>query len=160
MLEVRIMAPGDRSLTLFITHLDHRSENYRLDQFRSAESLLGRSSGQPHIIVGDFNALAESDYVSSEELAELSSLHSERGWSPPEFGLIRSILAAGYCDAAAACCTGPRATWPAQGPERRVDYFFLSPELVDQLVDCRPIVSTRALQGSDHLPLVLDLEFR
>ena len=160
LLEVQITAPGDKALTVYITHLDHRSEKHRLDQFWAVERLLERNSGQPHILVGDFNALAESDYVSPAVLAELSDLHSERGWPPPEFGLIRHILAAGYSDAAAECRTGSRPTWPAQQPERRVDYFFLSPQLVDQLVDCRPIISSRSLQGSDHLPLMLDLELR
>lgn len=59
-----------------------------------------------------------------------------------------------FTDAAA---TGmPRATYPAGKPERRIDYVFVSPEKGWKIKNVQVI----DVAASDHLPVLVDLEWR
>jgi endonuclease/exonuclease/phosphatase family metal-dependent hydrolase len=48
-------------LTVYVTHLDHRHEDARLAQAKSMLQLIARCGDSPHIVLGDFNALAPSE---------------------------------------------------------------------------------------------------
>lgn len=68
----------------------------------------------------------------------------------PDSEVIRTMLDAGWIDGWGACGeSGAGLTYPADRPERRIDYLFLSPDLT---CDSARVLSTGA---SDHRPLLV-----
>jgi endonuclease/exonuclease/phosphatase family metal-dependent hydrolase len=157
LLEARLSLAGGRNFTLYATHLDHRSEPARLEQWAAAQTWLVRERGRAHAVVGDFNALAHSDYTEPGTLEALQAVHEERGWGPPVFDLTKRILSSGYVDAFAHRGQGAGATWPAHRPERRVDYVFLPPETI-AVAASRRCDGPAAVLASDHLAICADIE--
>ena len=157
LLEVRVSLPSGQPFTLYITHLDHRSEPIRMEQWASANTWLLRDRGRPHLLLGDFNALAAVDYAAPDAVERLSAYQAAQGWPVPAFDLIAQVLKAGYVDAFDRVGTGQWMTWPSAQPERRIDYIFPSSVLADALINCccwdDPLVRT----ASDHLPLLAEI---
>jgi endonuclease/exonuclease/phosphatase family metal-dependent hydrolase len=116
LLEARVALPDGLPFTLYITHLDHRSEPIRQEQWASANTWLLRDRGRPHLLMGDFNALAAVDYAAPEALDRLRVYQSAQGWPTPAFDLVAQVLKAGYVDAFDRAGLGPRMTWPSVKP--------------------------------------------
>jgi len=149
--ETRVLLPDRRTFTLYVTHLDHRSEAIRLAQWQAAQSWLIRDRERPHLVVGDFNALAAHDYPDEPAVARLQERRAALGWPPPAFDLVAQIQKAGYRDAFA--LAGEGATFPAHAPEIRIDYIFLPSVWADARVRCRRWDHPLAAAASDHLPM-------
>ncbi len=133
LLEARVALPTGQPFTIYITHLDHRSEPIRLEQWASANTWLLRDRGRPHLLMGDFNALSASDYAAPEDVERLKSYQAAQGWPMPAFDLVGQVLKAGYVDAFDRAGQGQRPTWPSAEPERRIDYIFLPDVLANRL---------------------------
>jgi len=162
-LETTLDFPGS-PLTLYSVHLlpylllpfeiRRRQAVSRLLQIISA-----KQSG-PHLIVGDFNAIAPGDRVLQRK-------------NPPRMRRIMTLqlgfifrlaiprlLNAGYTD----CYRylHPHAdgfTWYPGNPTTRYDYIFASPLLVPKLKSCYVIDDIEAVKlASDHMPLVANFE--
>jgi endonuclease/exonuclease/phosphatase family metal-dependent hydrolase len=160
LLEARLLHPGGRALTLYVTHLDHRSEAVRVQQWAGADTWLARDRARFHLVLGDFNALAETDYPAPDAQERLRAYQVERGWPDPAFDLIARALKSGYVDAYAAA-GGPAAggaTWPSQAPERRIDYIFLPRPFLAALRGCAPFADPLVAQVSDHLPVLAEFD--
>ncbi len=160
LLECRIQSPTLGVLTVYVTHLDHRSEQIRLEQWSAANTWLLRDRNRPHLILGDFNALAETDYPDAGAQARLAAYQAERGWPTPAFDVVRQVLKAGYLDSfvAAGEPSGAGATFPADAPERRIDYIFLPAMWRDALKCCSPARSEPVSIASDHLPVLAEID--
>lgn len=154
LLELRVLLPSG-PFTVYVTHLDHRSEPVRLEQWAAAHAWLQRDRGRPHLLLGDLNALAASDYAAPGAWERLVAYQAAQGWPHPAFDLVDQVLKAGYADAYALC--GAAATFPAHEPERRIDYIFLPRNWMDALVSCRRIASPATATASDHLPVLAEL---
>jgi endonuclease/exonuclease/phosphatase family metal-dependent hydrolase len=61
-------------------------------------------------------------------------------------------------DAFARAGQGEAPTWPSDRPERRIDYIFVPEVLASVLVSCRRWEHPLAVQASDHLPVLAELE--
>ena len=157
LLEARVALPGGQPFTIYVTHLDHRSEPIRLAQWAAANTWLLRDRSRPHLLLGDFNALAAVDYPTSETAARLRAYQSVQGWPTPSFDLIAQVLKAGYVDAFERAGTGQKMTWPSMEPERRIDYIFLPGVLADGLVNCACVDDPAARGASDHLPVLAEI---
>ncbi len=157
LLEVRVLLPSSQPFTLYVTHLDHRSEAIRLEQWASANTWLLRDRGRPHLLLGDFNALAAADYPTSEDVEQLKAYQIAQGWPVPAFDLTAQVGKAGYVDAFDRSGLGPGPTWPSAAPERRIDYIFLPEVLADGLASCSCWDSPTARDASDHLPLLAEI---
>ena len=160
MLECRISLPSGAALTAYVTHLDHRSEQIRVDQWSAANTWLLRDRNRPHLLLGDFNALAETDYPEAAAVTRLSAYQAERGWPTPAFDLVAQVLKSGYIDCFVAA-GNPRAlgaTFPAEAPERRIDYIFLPALMRDALRSCAPVAIPPAITPSDHLPVLAHVD--
>lgn len=157
LLEARVALSDARTLTVYVTHLDHRSEDTRLAQWAAAVTWLLRDRGRPHLLIGDFNALAETDYADAAAQERLLAYQRAQGWPDPRFDLVAQVLKAGYLDAQVHAVAGPAPSFPAVAPERRIDYIFLPQVLADALRSCEPVASPAARAASDHLPVVADL---
>jgi endonuclease/exonuclease/phosphatase family metal-dependent hydrolase len=153
LLEARVLTPTGRPFTLYVTHLDHRSEAVRLAQWRAASAWLTRERGKRHLVVGDFNALATADYPQARALAELQAVRAARGWPAPAFDVVAQVEKTGYCDAFAQVGAGEGATFPASAPEIRIDYIFLPTDWADGVTACRRWDHPLTAGASDHIPL-------
>lgn len=160
LLEARILLPTGRPLTVYVTHLDHRSEEVRVAQWAAADTWLARDRGRLHLALGDFNALAESDYAAAGALERLRAYQAERGWPVPAFDLTGRVLKSGYVDAFAAAggAAAGGATWPAHAPERRIDYIFLPRASAESLRSCAPLTDPLVTEASDHLPVLAEID--
>ncbi len=144
-------------LTVYVTHLDHRHEDARLAQVKSMLQLIARFGDHPHVILGDFNALAPSDFDEHpDRLAEID----EPGREVISGGqVLPHVLQAGYVDAYAVAGRGPAETWPTEKPRARIDYALLPPSLATQLRYCQRWEKASARVASDHFPVLLMLAF-
>jgi endonuclease/exonuclease/phosphatase family metal-dependent hydrolase len=160
MLEARILLPSGRPFTVYVTHLDHRSEDLRVGQWAAADTWLGRDRGRLHLVLGDFNALAATDYEAPGAVERLAAYQAAQGWPVAAFDLIGRVLKSGYADAYVAAGGGQAAgaTLPASAPERRIDYIFLPSSFVPSLRSCAPIVDARTEKASDHLPVLAEID--
>ncbi len=156
LLEARILLPTGRPFMFYVTHLDHRSESVRLTQWRAASTWLTRERGRPHLVVGDFNALAAQDYPDASVVADLRVRRAARSWSAPAFDVIALVEKTGYCDAFVRAGVGEGATFPACAPEIRIDYIFTPTDWMDGLERCRRWDHPRAAAASDHLPVLAE----
>ncbi len=160
LLECRVVRPDGRTLTVYVTHLDHRSEKIRLEQWSSANTWLLRDRNRPHLLLGDFNALAETDYPDPGARERLAAYQVEREWPTPAFDLVAQVTRAGYLDGfvAAGHPAGAGATFPAAAPERRVDYIFLPELWRDALKACAPFDLGPVRAASDHRPVMAEID--
>ncbi len=159
LLEARLLLPSDDTLTLYVTHLDHRLEEVRVAQWASVNTWLLRDRLRPHLLLGDFNALAQTDYTTPDAVEGLAEYQAQHGWPTPAFDLVDQVLKAGYIDAFAAAGNPPMsgATYPASAPERRIDYIFLPSSCVGALRACAPFVVDLRPAASDHLAVLAEL---
>lgn len=160
LLEARILLPSGRPLTVYVTHLDHRSEEVRLAQWASADTWLARDRGRFHLALGDFNALSASDYAAPGAAEKLAAYQQERGWPTPAFELVGRVMKSGYADAycAAGGAEAGGATWPAGAPERRIDYIFVPSSFAAAIRACAPVSEPAAVAASDHLPVLAEID--
>lgn len=156
LLEVRVLRPAGQPFTIYVTHLDHRSEALRLEQWAAAQTWLARDRGRPHLVIGDFNALAATDYPETADLDRLRAYQVQRGWPAPAFDLVARVLKSGYVDALPQRGNGAAPTFPAQDPERRIDYIFMPAMWAPALTACRRVDTPAALAASDHLPVLAE----
>ncbi len=125
--EIAVRADG-QTIRLFNTHLDYRRDP-RVRQIQVAETLARlRQIDGPAILLGDLNATPEK-----EELQPLFE-HLRDAWKEETMG--------------------PGHTFPADNPDRRIDYLLVSDHFE---VKHAEVISTTS---SDHLPLVFDLVLR
>lgn len=159
LLEVRLLLPSGAPFTVYVTHLDHRSEEVRVAQWSAANTWLLRDRSRPHLLIGDFNALAQTDYETPDARRRLAEYQAERGWPAPAFDLVDQVLRAGYVDAFAAAGNDPMsgATYPASAPERRIDYIFLSSPVAGALRACAPFAAEVGSKASDHMAVCAEL---
>ncbi|MGI5289003.1 endonuclease/exonuclease/phosphatase family protein [Nonomuraea polychroma] len=122
LLRARIQVRGV-PVQVFNTHLQHNDANERLEQVRAIQPLVARE--EPVVLAGDLNARPDA----------------------PEIRALSETLT----DAWPRAGQGDGYTYPATGPNARIDYVFTSP---DVRVESAAVVQSDA---SDHLPLFADL---
>ena len=175
-----------QSLGVACTHLDHIKEEERTVQVQHALQVLAdlRSLRVPHLLMGDFNALQRGDY-GNEQWQRHEVFNSEQGWAPPSDSSAEgsSLWLLGqqrYTDCfrhlhagsvgSADTAPGGSGQWTAHvgNPKYRIDYIYASPGMLandEQVCDEEhtkwvvvdsSVVSSAT--GSDHFPLVVDLE--
>lgn len=115
-------------------------------------SVLRRSSGERHLLVGDLNALGPGEPVGTPPNGVEPREEAKEG-APRQ--TIQRILDAGYAD----CwrMLHPEAsgyTYPSGSPWLRLDYVFASPEMAARLRACEVASGEKALGASDHLPVL------
>lgn len=159
LLEVRLSRPSGDMFTVYVTHLDHRSEEVRRAQWAAANTWLLRDCRRPHLLFGDFNALAQTDYATPDAVSRLAAYQAQRGWPVPAFSLVDQVLKAGYSDAFVAAGNPPMsgATYPASAPERRIDYIFLPSSMAGTLQACAPLSHELGQLASDHVAVFAEL---
>ena len=151
LLEIEVLWDG-APLRLFATHLAAGQDTLHPAQEAPIILELLRPLGeQPHLLVGDFNALHPGDTVGPPPWGE-EKMHEAIEDDPRQ--AIRAILADGYVDCYRALHRDtPGYTYPADTPWLRLDYIFASPSLAVRLVACDVVDGAQAANVSDHFPL-------
>lgn len=163
LLEARLALPDGRPFTVYVTHLDHTDEGARLTQLRALRTWTIRDRSRPHVVMGDFNAIAPWDFANRPEaLAQLNTRPKGQNMVNEAEGgpqVVAQMEKAGYVDAYAQVGEpGAQSFMPATDPPIRIDYFFLSKPLAPALVDCRIVQEPAGQEASDHRPVWVDLD--
>ncbi len=165
LLEARLLLDDDRPFTVYVTHLEWRWEDVRVQQVRALLQWTTRDRGRPHVLIGDFNAVHPDDVARFEAQGQSwreFALSVQEGFpqAAPEPQAIARILKAGYVDAFSAAGEGDGRTYTTGQPLLRLDYCFVDPSMREWLVRARRWESELARVASDHFPLCVDLEPR
>lgn len=153
----------DAPLRLFATHLsagravdDAELEARRAVEARTILDVLRPLAGQPHLLVGDFNALHPSDDIRTDKLSHPGAERARRVAGVPR-QTIPQFLAAGYVDCYRALHSDtPGYTYRAHTPFVRLDYALASPELASRLRACDVVSDEETARASDHLPILVE----
>ena len=161
LLEGRILLPDQRTLTVYVTHLDARDEEARLVQLRAVRTWTVRDRSRPHIVMGDFNAISPWDAAARPDIVAALRAHAEgQNLAPDEKGprTIAQMEKAGYVDAYRLHGEpGARSFIPSVIPIR-IDYIFVSQPLAEGVRSCVIWQEPPGAEASDHRPVAADVE--
>ncbi len=151
LLEVEVLR-GGAPLRLFATHLASRHDAQSpAEEVPVILGVLNRNSDEPHLLLGDFNALRPGDPVGTPPRGVEKRGEAREG--VPRRA-IRQILDAGYTDCYRTMHPRePGYTYPSSSPWLRLDYVFASPRMADDLRACDVVIGETAERASDHLPI-------
>lgn len=157
LLELRVLLPDGRTpFSVYVTHLDHLSEAVRVQQLASVFSWTVRDRARPHLLLGDFNALAPSDY--SKQPAALETVAGSDVFGHmvrDDMQVVPRLLRHGYVDAQA---DNAVPTFPADNPQVRIDYIWGATPLAPALRWCRRWTTDETAVASDHLPVLAEID--
>jgi endonuclease/exonuclease/phosphatase family metal-dependent hydrolase len=145
-----LLDKSERTLTLLVTHLDHRTEPNRLTELSMLLKFATNLSATPHLLMGDFNALKRSDYTDAD-WNEIARVRRESNWEAPYVDVIENIEKAGYVDLLA---THQQSIIPTSRFKTRVDYIFAS----NGITTDQSSVIVSDLNQSDHKPVVTTIK--
>jgi exodeoxyribonuclease-3 len=151
LLEIEVLWDG-APLRLFATHLAAgRDVLHPAQEAPAILELLRPPADQPHLLVGDFNALHPADTVGPPPWGE-EKMHDAIDGDPRQ--AIRCILTAGYTDCYRTLHPDtPGYSYPAETPWLRLDYIFANPPLAARLSACDVVNDAEAARASDHFPV-------
>lgn len=151
LLELEVRWDG-APLRLFATHLAAGQDVLHPAQEAPVIlELLRPLADQPHLLLGDFNALHPADTVGPPPWGE-EEMNEAIDGDPRQ--AIRCILTAGYVDCFRALHPEtPGYSYPAATPWLRLDYIFASPPLAARLSACDVVHDELAARASDHFPV-------
>jgi endonuclease/exonuclease/phosphatase family metal-dependent hydrolase len=143
---------GGTPLRLVATHLGSRHDRYQpVEEIPVILDLLRPLGSQPHLLVGDFNALAPGDPVGVPPHGVEKRGEAVDGVRRPA---IQMILEAGYIDCYRTFhLHSPGYTYASDHPWLRLDYIFASPSMAARLHACDVVQGTSAKRASDHFAI-------
>ncbi|HSW98957.1 MAG TPA: endonuclease/exonuclease/phosphatase family protein [Candidatus Saccharimonadales bacterium] len=154
---------GGKPVTVVNLHLDPWQEASREKEV--GRLLAALKPGAPTIITGDFNSLSRQDNYPPELLTQLQAKGiSKYGANALEFRVVDRLLQAGFVDAAAAAGNFATTVPSAYNTDKdhevpvRVDYMFVSPDLVPFIRGYEVVKNDLTDAISDHYPVILTLD--
>lgn len=145
-LEVTLVDRNGRHVTVFVTHLDHRTEPQRMSEVNALLKITALVK-TPHVILGDFNALRRSDYT-DDEWNTIARVRKESNWEAPRVDVTSTMEQSGYVDVLA--MHNGRDIVPTSRFNTRVDYIYATKDITS--ISSAVVVSE--LNKSDHKPVV------
>lgn len=136
----------------FAIHLASRhDQSSPEDEIAAVLNVWRPLSGQPHLVVGDFNALRPGDPTGESPSGEVKRGDAVQGAARRAVG---QLLEAGYQDCyRAAHPRAPGYTYPSHAPWLRLDFIFVGPGLALRVRECDVVSGGAAALASDHLPV-------
>lgn len=165
-LEVRVALDG-REMTFIVVHLSaHASESRESRRegeiatvLESAQNL--REAGEPHILMGDFNANSPHQLLVRKRLPEKSLKYwDENGGHIPR-RVITAIEAAGYVDtlrAVAPASADVSTTFTTRQPGQRLDFIFTHGLEPEKIRGAWVEQDRLAVYASDHFPAGAEID--
>lgn len=162
LLEARLLLPdGKATLSVYVTHLDHKSEAARLQQLAAVFQWTTRDRSRPHLLLGDFNALSAADFAGRPDVLDALRSHDQfRHMVVDGMDVTARLQRRGYVDAAASqpAADGPQPTYPAHDPLARIDYIWASTPLAPRIRRCGVWQTDETATTSDHLPVLAEID--
>ncbi|MCI0334797.1 MAG: endonuclease/exonuclease/phosphatase family protein [Planctomycetes bacterium] len=141
---VQVLELGEKDgpgLLFLNTHLDYRPpDEERMSSAKTINELVAKRSDVPAILAGDLNARPES--APSAELKKEWKIVGEGGRGKAEGGGAKTQASSG---------AQPLLTFPAEKPDRWIDYVLVRPAEKWEVVEVRVLEEAVA---SDHRPLL------
>lgn len=143
---------GGTPIRLFATHLSSRWDPPEpIEEIPIILDVLRPLAGLPHLLVGDFNALAPGDPVGTPP--DGVTKRGDAADGAPR-AAIRMLLEAGYIDLyRMRHPRSPGYTYPSAQPWLRLDYIFASLPIAALLKDSDVVTVDGVAGASDHLPV-------
>ena len=161
LLEARVLLGDGRTpFSIYVTHLDHLSEPVRLQQLAAVFQWTVRDRSQPHLLIGDFNAISPEDY--RDQLDRRERLRSDPTTAhlvEDGFQVVPRLTKRGYVDIAVLAGQPGEPTFPARDPIVRIDYVWASAPLAATARDCQVWQTEETTLASDHLPVLAEIDF-
>lgn len=165
-LEARVAVDGVE-LTIIVLHLtahageaDERQREGEISTVLAATQPL-REDGQPHLVMGDFNANSPHQLLVPERLPEKSrKLWEENGGRIPR-RVIERIEASGYIDTLRAvdpAAADVSTTFTTREPGQRLDYIFTHGVDPEKIRAAWVEQDRLAIYASDHFPAGAELD--
>lgn len=174
LLRVRI-----EGIYVYVIHLHPSNWETRKSEIKQIlEDIASLPSDANVILAGDFNtfSLLDSTFYSHGRLEpffhERDSLYSERNLKDGrlDYSVIQDLMEYGLIDLEGRMRTSTyefTGSFPTlvekegeHGDQRRLDYIFVSENLAGKVTRAEIISSDTALILSDHLPLIVDIEYK
>ncbi len=161
-IEISVRPPGGQPVTIYGLHLmafhTWFFEWWRAQEVHGLLQHIRRATPGPHLLAGDFNAIAPGDRVVWEgaPLWVKAQLWFQVG-RVLRYAL-RPLLEAGYVDCFRALHLHDDGfTLPASDPKVRLDYVFADPALSSALRECQVVAQPDVVKtASDHLPVLAE----
>lgn len=160
LLEASFATPTGEVATLYGVHLQchyfRHNEMRRLAELNAYLDYIRSRPPTPHMILGDFNAIALGDHLDQHTLPLKEKLMLWWERVQVYHDAIARLQAEGYIDCFRALhLSEPGFTLPTGSPHVRLDYIFADPLLAKSLKDCTIVTSpAEAVYASDHYPLI------
>lgn len=164
---VTIVAPDGKPLKIFITHMIHTNPPARMKELNEIVRYIG--PGERCILMGDLNSISGRD---NPPIADVPKGELKRFMEGDKLhtGVIGGLEDAGLVDVY-------RKLHPNQGPndntvgtkmskdpahakaKLRLDYIFVTEDLIDKVKSIEIINNEKTNLASDHFPVVMELQF-
>lgn len=152
----------DKNISIYGIHLSSllttRMEHKRTQEIRQILEIIAQDKKNPHILIGDFNAIAPNDKVMIRQMPYWLQMliWLNRG---TQSQALETLMSANYVDVFRHFHPDDAGyTLPPPKPNTRLDYAFVPASLVHTILDCRVIREPNEINiASDHYPLLLDL---
>jgi len=134
---------------------------YELARRRSVSAILKvtKQAASPHLLLGDFNAVASGDSADLSIFPQRTRTRMLFQANQMLHLALRPIQQAGYTDCFRSLHPKERGwTWMPKLPSARLDYIFADPQMAARLRSCEMVTSDAAEQSSDHFPLLAQFE--
>ncbi len=163
-IELSVRPDGGQPLTIYGLHLKVLNtwslESWRTQEMRIVLEHIRRAAPGPHLLAGDFNAIAPGDRVVRRPTQLWDQVWLWLKVGPAMRRALRPLLKAGYVDCFRAL--HPRDdgyTFRASDPRARLDYVFADLALSPALRECQVVTQPDAVRSaSDHLPVLAEFE--
>lgn len=157
------VVPSGGGVQLFGVHLSavHSAwtESRRVREVRALIDTVAARAPGFHLLAGDFNTLAPGELLDVRQLPFRLRPFVWMSGGHIRWRTIQQVLDAGYVDAFRARSPGePGFTFPTWQPHLRLDYVFTPAAYAARITECAVIRTESATRGSDHLPILSELQ--
>jgi exodeoxyribonuclease-3 len=136
------------------------TERLRTREIERLLAAIDEARGEPHLLLGDFNAIAPEATVDLRQLPWWLRMLAWASGRRIQRWAIHRILEEGYADVFRTLHPAdPGYTFPTRTPHVRLDYAFVPSRWLDRAHGCRVLREPAAVRhASDHFPLLTVIE--
>ena len=160
-----VIPDEDMPFEVACVHFDHHSEPHRFSQWKALRTALGALPSAPRLLMGDMNALTQSDY-NAAEWRHVAAIRERSNWEPPTSELTDALRADGWADLWQAARQGGAAAGVLAHGDRstcrfntRIDYICADKRFCDawtlqSIAHCPTDATDHALVLAELMPVL------
>jgi exodeoxyribonuclease-3 len=150
-------------LRVFGVHLSAIHSNWterrRVRELRALLAAIQAHQHGPHLLAGDFNTLAPGEQLDMRRLPRRLRALAWLSGRTIRWQTVQIMLDARYVDGYRMLHpTSAGFTFPTWDPHVRLDYVFVPAAVAERLTQCEVVDGPAGASGSDHFPLLAELE--